>query len=237
MKKKTKLLMMLVVAVMLMTIVRVEVFAEEVQTGEYNFDLFEGQEGTYLYSLDNEDNFTENHVWMMEDGSWHDIYVKYPDGKVVKMPMQFSLEPEISSNITSDVVEYNFDLFENEDCLYSLDNEDNFTENHIWQLEIGTGHTVYVKYPDGKVVNGGTFVVTSSNSKPIVDSTNNVEATKGDTENVTEVTTKETNETVVVADEASPEENENSGSMVVIAVIILVVVLALGAAVFMRKKK
>lgn len=236
MKKVTKRVVMLAVAVLLMAIVRVEVFAEEAKTGEYNFDLFEGQEGTYLYSLDNEDNFTENHVWTMEDGSWHDIYVKYPNGKVVKMPMQFLLEPEIASNITSDMLEYDFDLYKDENCLYSLDNEDNFTENHVWQLEIGTGHTVYVKYPDGKVVNGGTFVVTSSNSKPIANDNKGQEPTKGAVEgNTTDAAVDDVTE--AVTEEAAPEESQNSGSMTIVVVIILIVVLIAGAAVFMKKRK
>lgn len=236
MKKVTKRLIMLAAAVLLLVIVRVEVFAEEAKTGEYNFDLFEGQEGTYLYSLDNEDNFTENHVWTMEDGSWHDIYVKYPDGKVVKMPMQFLLEPEIASNVTSDMLEYDFDLYKDENCLYSLDNEDNFTENHVWQLEIGTGHTVYVKYPDGKVVNGGTFVVTSSNSKPIANTDKSSETTTGDVENNTADAAVD-DVTEAVTEESVPEESKSSGSMTIIVVIILIVVLIAGAAIFMTKKK
>lgn len=236
MKKVTKRVVMLAVAVLLMAIVRVEVFAEEAKTGEYNFDLFEGQEGTYLYSLDNEDNFTENHVWTMEDGSWHDIYVKYPNGKVVKMPMQFLLEPEIASNITGDMLEYDFDLYKDENCLYSLDNEDNFTENHVWQLEIGTGHTVYVKYPDGKVVNGGTFVVTSSNSKPIANADKSSEPTKEVAEgNTTDAAVDDVTEDVT--EEATPEESQNSGSMTIVVVIILIVVLIAGAVVFMKKRK
>lgn len=234
MKKFTKGLMMLAVVVMLMAIARGEVFAEN-ETVEYNVDMFEN-EGC-LYSLDNEDNFSENHIWMLEAGSEHNLYVKYPDGRVVKMPFVVpQAKQEESKTGISDMLEYDFDLYKDENCLYSLDNEDNFTENHVWQLEIGTGHTVYVKYPDGKVVNGGTFVVTSSNSKPIANADKSSETTKEAVDNnATDATVDEATE--AVTEEVVREESKNSGSMAIIIVIIVIAVLIAGAAVFMKKRK
>ncbi len=240
MKKITKGLLVLGVAVILMWIGKENVFAEN-ETVEYNVDMFEN-EGC-LYSLDNEDNFTENHKWILDAGSEHNLYVKYPNGKVVKMPFVVpQAEPEISANtnITSGMVEYNFDMFEGEEgtYLYSLDNQDNFTENHVWQLEIGTGHTVYVKYPDGNIVNGGTFVATSQNSKPVTNSEKNAEVTTmAATENTIETDTEEITEESVeeVEEEPVQEESKNSGALVIIVVVIVVVLV--GVAVFMKKRK
>lgn len=174
---------------------------------------------------------------MLEAGSEHNLYVKYPDGRVVKMPFVVpQAKPEETQTGVSDMLEYDFDLYKDENCLYSLDNEDNFTENHVWQLEIGTGHTVYVKYPDGKVVNGGTFVVTSSNSKPIANTDKSSETTTGAVENnTTDATVDDVTE--AVTKEAVPEESQNSGSMTIIVVIILIVVLIAGAVVFVKKRK
>lgn len=233
MKRVTQGLMMLAVVVLLMATAGKEVFAEG-ETVEYNVDMFEN-EGC-LYSLDNDENFSENHIWVLEAGSEHNLYVKYPDGRVVKMSFVVpQAKPEETQTGISDMLEYDFDLYKDENCLYSLDNEDNFTENHVWQLEIGTGHTVYVKYPDGKVVNGGTFVVTSSNSKPIAGDNKETETIKYTVENTTNAMVDDVTEAVI--EESVPEENKSPGSMVIIVVIIMIVVLAAGAAVFMKKRK